>query len=58
MRIAPVMDVVVVLPCVPAIAMPRFTRITSASISARLMTGTPNARAAATSGFCSTTAEE
>ena len=40
-RIDPVIEVVVVLPCEPAMAMPVFTRITSASISARLMTGTP-----------------
>ena len=32
-------DVVVVLPCEPAMAMPYFTRISSASISARGMTG-------------------
>ena len=39
-------DVVVVLPCEPATAMPYFMRISSASISARGMTGMPRARAA------------
>ena len=34
-------DVVVVLPCEPAMAMPYFTRISSASISARGITGMP-----------------
>ena len=58
MRIAPVIEVVVVLPCVPAIAIPRLTRMTSASISARLMTGMPMLRAVATSGFESWTALE
>ena len=38
--------VVVVLPCVPATAMPCFRRISSASISARGTTGTPRSRAA------------
>ncbi len=57
-RIDPVIEVVVVLPCEPAIAMPVFTRITSASISARLMTGTPAIRAATSSGLSSATAEE
>ena len=52
------MDVVVVLPCAPEIAIPLFTRMTSASISARLMTGRPAARAAATSGLLSLTALE
>src|SRR5881394_1017997 len=36
--------VVVVLPCVPAIAMPCFKRISSASITARGTTGTGNVR--------------
>ncbi len=44
-------DVVVVLPCVPATAMPYFMRISSASISARGMTGMRSARARTTSGF-------
>jgi hypothetical protein len=43
--------VVVVLPCVPAIAMPCFRRISSASISARGTTGIWRARAAITSGL-------
>jgi hypothetical protein len=38
-------EVVVVLPWEPAIATPYFTRISSASISARGMTGMPRARA-------------
>ena len=57
-RIEPVIEVVVVFPCDPAIAIPVFTRITSASISARLMTGIPAARAAASSGLSSPTADE
>ncbi len=51
-------EVVVVLPCDPAMAMPYFSRISSASISARGITGTPCCRARATSGFCAETAEE
>ena len=43
--------VVVVLPCVPAMAMPCFKRISSASISARGTTGIPCSRAATTSGL-------
>ena len=43
--------VVVVLPCVPATAMPCFRRISSASISARGTTGMPRSRAASTSGL-------
>ena len=43
--------VVVVLPCVPATAMPCFKRISSASIRARGTTGTRAARAACTSGL-------
>ena len=43
--------VVVVLPCVPATAMPCFRRISSASISARGTTGMPRSRAATTSGL-------
>ena len=38
---AATIEVVVVLPCVPAIAMPYFRRISSASISARAITGMP-----------------
>ena len=48
--------VVVVLPCVPATAMPCFRRISSASISARGTTGMPCARAATTSGLSVATA--
>ncbi len=44
-------DVVVVLPCVPATAMPNFMRISSASISARGITGMRSSRARTTSGF-------
>ena len=49
-------DVVVVLPCVPAIAMPCFSRISSASITARATTGIRRARAAITSGLSERTA--
>jgi hypothetical protein len=38
-RTLAVMEVVVVLPCAPAMAMPYFKRINSPSISARGMTG-------------------
>ena len=51
-------DVVVVLPCVPATAMPYFMRISSASISARGMTGILSSRARTTSGFANATADE
>jgi hypothetical protein len=44
-------EVVVVLPCVPAMAMPCFRRISSASITARGTTGMRRARAAITSGL-------
>ena len=44
------MVVVVVLPCVPAMATQRFSRISSASISARRTTGRRFARAAANLG--------
>src|SRR5678815_4826525 len=50
--------VVVVLPCVPATAMPCFKRINSASIIARGTTGILWARAATTSGLSSLTALE
>ena len=50
--------VVVVLPCVPAMAMPFFMRISSASITARGTTGTSLAWAATTSGLSSFTAVE
>ena len=48
--------VVVVLPCVPAIAMPCLRRISSASITARGTTGTRRARAAMTSALSPFTA--
>ena len=52
------MEVVVVLPWVPATAMPWRKRISSASISARGTTGTRRAWASATSRFSVLTAEE
>jgi hypothetical protein len=51
-------EVVVVLPCVPAMAMPSCRRISSASISARRMTGMPRARARRISGLSGAIAEE
>ncbi len=48
--------VVVVLPCVPAMAMPCFRRISSASIIARGTTGILRSRAASTSGLSACTA--
>ena len=50
--------VVVVLPCVPPTAIDHFSRISSASISARRTTGISRARAAATSGLSRFTAVE
>jgi hypothetical protein len=50
--------VVVVLPCVPATAIPCLSRISSASICARGTTGTLRLRAAITSGLSDLTAEE
>ena len=50
-RSSATIDVVVVLPCAPATAMPCFRRISSASISARGITGMPRERAATTSGL-------
>ena len=44
-------EVVVVLPCEPAMATPYLTRISSANISARPMTGVPLARASRISGL-------
>ncbi len=52
------MLVVVVLPCVPPTAIDHFSRISSASISARRTTGISCARAAATSGLSRLTADE
>ena len=51
-------EVVVVLPCVPVIATPCFSRISSASIAARGTIGTRRARAAASSGLSAATALE
>ena len=51
-------EVVVVLPCVPATAIPCLKRISSASIIARGTTGTCASRAATTSGLSAFTAEE
>jgi len=51
-------EVVVVLPWVPAMAMPCFSRISSASITARGTTGMRWARAAITSGLSPFTAVE
>ena len=56
-RTAATIEVVVVLPCMPAMAMPYFRRISSASISARGITGMCCAWAAATSGLSRATAE-
>ena len=53
-----IMDVVVVFPCVPATATVRFSRISSASISARRTTGMRASSAAATSGLVRLTAVE
>ena len=51
--------VVVVLPCVPATAMPSFAiRNNSPSISARAITGIFSSRARATSGFENFIADE
>ena len=49
---------VVVLPWVPATAMPRRSSMTRASISARRRIGRPAARAARTSGLASLIADE
>ena len=51
------MEVVVVLPWLPAMAMPYFRRISSASSSPRGITGICRRRASCTSGFCASTAE-
>ena len=51
-------EVVVVLPCEPAMAMPYLIRISSASISARGITGICLRRASSTSGLSGFTAEE
>ena len=57
-RTRAVIEVVVVLPCEPATAMPYFIRISSASISARGMTGMRLSRAFSTSTLSSRTADE
>ena len=51
-------EVVVVLPWLPAMATPYLRRISSASISARGMTGMPRRRASSTSGLSRRTAVE
>src|SRR4029077_13681731 len=51
-------EVVVVLPCVPAIATQLLSRINSASISARRTTGRRLARAATSSGLSRLIADE
>ena len=51
-------DVVVVLPCEPAIATPYFTRINSANISAREITGIPRFLALTISGLVGSIALE
>ena len=51
-------EVVVVLPWEPAMAMPCLRRISSASISARGMTGIWRRRASTTSGLSRRTADE
>ena len=51
------MEVVVVLPWLPAIAMPYFRRISSASSSPRGITGMFSRRASSTSGLRASTAE-
>ena len=55
---AATIEVVVVLPWVPATAMQRLSRISSASISARRTTGSRCTRAASSSGLSRLTAEE
>ena len=56
-RMVAAIEVVVVLPWLPATAMPYFRRISSASSSPRGITGICSRRASCTSGFCSSTAE-
>lgn len=51
-------DVVVVLPCVPATAIPYFMRINSANISALGMTGIWRSRAIDTSALSGLTADD
>ena len=56
--IAAIIEVVVVLPCVPATAIVFCMRISSASISARRTIGSRRSTAASTSGLPRLTAEE
>src|SRR5580658_808003 len=56
-RSAPIIEVVVVLPCVPATAIAHLRRISSPSISARRTTGTRRVRAATSSGLSDLIAE-
>ena len=53
-----IIEVVLVLPCAPATAMPKRSRISSASISARGITGTRRSRACDSSGLSALTADE
>ena len=53
-----IIDVVVVLPCDPATAIENRSRISSASISARGITGIPRREASTISGFDGRTADE
>src|SRR2546425_990106 len=57
-RTCATIEVVVVLPCDPAMAMPYLMRMSSASISARGITGIWRRRASSTSGLSGRTAEE
>ncbi len=57
-RTSATIEVVVVLPWLPATATPYFRRISSASISARGMTGMLRRRASSTSGLSRRTAVE
>ncbi len=57
-RTVATIEVVVVFPCVPAMAMPYFIRMSSASISARGMTGIFLRCASTTSSLSGRTAEE
>ena len=53
-----IIEVVLVLPCAPATAMPKRSRISSASISARGITGIRRPRASTSSGLSGRTADE
>jgi hypothetical protein len=56
--ISAIIEVVVVLPCAPATAIEKRSRISSASISARGMTGIRRCAASCTSGFIGFTADD